>query len=92
MPSIDDDAKLIGIDEKVWQRFKKMYVQDDLPGFLESEAKARESKISYDEWFEHKRRQAMRWFGYYRKCKDGSKIQKISEQYNKIACMLERDR
>ena len=49
---IDRDAELIGIDQKVWKKFRGMtdpkYVQDDLPGFLEAEAEARESGI--DKW------------------------------------------
>lgn len=49
---IDRDAELIGIDPKVWKEFRGMtdpkYVQDDLPGFLEAEAEARESGI--DKW------------------------------------------
>ena len=92
---IDRDAKLVGIDENLWKEFKKMSKtaeQEYLPGFLEAEAKARESKIDNDAWFEHKRRLAMRWFAYYRKAKTVDGACKIGTQYNKIACMLEKDR
>lgn len=46
MDSIDEDAKLIGINPKTWRRFKQMYVQDDLPNMLKAEAEARESGIT----------------------------------------------
>ena len=68
------------------------YEQDDLPGFLDAEAKARESDISYEAWFDHKRRMAMRWFGYYRKAKTVERACEIGRQYNRIASMCERQR
>ena len=79
---------------KRWREImaQQKYEQDDLPGFLDAEAKARESDISYEAWFDHKRRMAMRWFGYYRKAKTVEQACKIGRQYNKIASMLERDR
>ena len=46
MISIDDDAKLIGINPKTWKEYRGMYVQDDLPNMLKAEAEARESDIS----------------------------------------------
>ena len=66
------------------------YEQDDLPGFLDAEAKARESDISYDAWLDHKKRMAMRWFGYYRKAKTVDKACEIGKQYNRIGMMIER--
>ena len=69
---------------------QQRYEQDDLPGFLDAEAEARESDISYDAWFDHKKRMAMRWFGYYRKTKTVQEAQKIGTQYNKIGLMIER--
>ena len=68
------------------------YEQDDLPNFLEEEAKARESSIPERASFEHKRRMAMRWFAYYRKAKTVEQAQKIGRQYNKIASMCIRER
>ena len=61
------------------------YEQDDLPGYLDAEAKARESDISYDAWFDHKK-----WFGYYRKAKTVEKACEIGKQYNRIGMMIER--
>lgn len=69
---------------------QQRYEQDDLPGYLEAEAKARESSIPERASFEHKRRVAMRWFSYYKKQKDFKTALKIGRQYNKIACMCVR--
>lgn len=90
MRNIDKDAMSLGIKPEIWSDFKKMYVQDDLPGFLEADAKARESTISYDAWLDHKKRMAMRWFGYYRKAKTVEKACEIGKQYNCIGMMIER--
>lgn len=68
------------------------YISDYLPGFLEAEARARESSISYDAWFDHKRRMAMRWFSYYKKAKTVDEACKIGKQYNMIANMCSRER
>ena len=81
MSKIDEDAKMLGIDQKIWKEFREMtdpkYVQDDLPYFQQQDEK---------EAFErHKQAMAQRWFGYYRKCK--SKRNAIIDQYNKIALM-----
>lgn len=46
MNSLDDDVKLIGINQETWEKFKEHYVQDDLPNFLKAEAEARESGIT----------------------------------------------
>ena len=89
MNSIDDDAKLIGIDTKIWKEFRGMtdekYVQDDLPGMLEAETEARESKIDHEAFLRRKQALAHRWFGYYRKCKDQKKKMLLIDQYNRIA-------
>ena len=71
---------------------QQRYEQDDLPGFLDAEAKARESDIPEQASFEHKRRMAMRWFGYYRKAKTVEQACKIGKQYNMIASMCSRER
>lgn len=67
------------------------YEQDDLPGFLDAEAKARESNIDRQTYIEHKRRLAMRWFAYYKKA-TVAREQPLLQQYNKIASMIERTR
>lgn len=46
MNSIEEDVKLIGLNQETWKKFKEHYVQDDLPNFLKAEAEARESGIS----------------------------------------------
>lgn len=69
---------------------KKKYEQDFLPNFLDEEAKIRESDITYEAWLDHKKRMAMRWFGYYRKAKTVEKACEIGKQYNKIGMMIER--
>ena len=66
------------------------YEQDDLPRMLEAEARARESDISYESWFDHKKALAMRWFKYYKMCKDPKKKQELVRQYNLIATMRQR--
>ena len=71
---------------------KVKYEQDYLDGFLDAEAKARESDIPEQASFEHKRRMAMRWFGYYKKAKTVEQACKIGQQYNKIASMCARQR
>lgn len=94
MNSIDDDAKLIGIDEKVWQEFKKQtghVEQPYLPGFLEAEAEARESAIDRETFKRRKDALAHRWFGYYRKCKSQEKKFKLIDQYNWLATSRERE-
>lgn len=69
---------------------QQRYEQDDLPGYLDAEAQARESDISYEAWFDHKKRMAMRWFGYYKKAKTVEKACELGKQYNRIARMIER--
>ena len=68
------------------------YEQDDLPGFLDAEAQARESDIPPEASFEHKRRMAIRWFRYYKKQKDSNQAIIIRHQYNRIARMCSRQR
>lgn len=67
------------------------YIQDDLPGFLDAEAKARESDIDIETYKRHKQALAMRWYRYYQKATKKSK-EKLLRQYNKIALMIERQR
>ena len=66
---------------------QQKYEQDDLPGYLDAEANARESDIP-DEAIQRRRKAlAMRWFGYYKKSNDPNKRLDIIRQYNAIASM-----
>lgn len=78
---------------KRWREImaQQRYEQDYLDGFLDAEAKARESNIDRQTYIEHKRRLAMRWFAYYKKATVANK-QHLLKQYNKIASMIERQR
>ncbi len=69
---------------------QQKYEQDYLDGFLDAEAKARESDISEEAKQRHQKALAMRWFGYYKKSNDPNKRFDILRQYNKIATMRER--
>ena len=61
------------------------YEQDYLDGFLEAEAQARESDIDKETYLRRKQALALRWFGYYRKCKDQNKKFDLLRQYNRVA-------
>lgn len=104
MSNLSELIQLYGLDnlpdnlrkERELQRWREImaqqkYEQDDLPGYLDAEAKARESDIDRQTYIEHKRRLAMRWFAYYKKATVASK-KPLLEQYNKIASMIERQR
>lgn len=105
MDNLSELIQLYGLDKlpdelrkerelKRWRDImaQQRYEQDDLPGYLEAEAQARESGISYEAWLDHKKRMAMRWFGYYRKAKTVDKACEIGKQYNRIGMMIERGR
>lgn len=86
MRSIDDDAKLIGINPKTWKEFRGMtdekYVQDDLPYFQQQDDR---------EAFERRKLALVnRWFGYYKKC-NTQKKSRLIDQYNRIATMRGRE-
>ena len=66
------------------------YEQDDLPGYLDAEAKARESDISHEAFIRHKRAIAMRWFKYYKMCNDPKKKDELIRQFNIAATMRQR--
>ncbi|MBO7694951.1 MAG: hypothetical protein J6T10_20225 [Methanobrevibacter sp.] len=66
------------------------YEQDDLPNFLDVEAQARESNIDKETFFRHKQAMAMRWFKYYKMCKDPKKKLQLAQQYNLVATMRQR--
>lgn len=86
MQSIDDDAKLIGINEETWKKFKESKpIQEQL------EFSAIVDPIDDREAFiRRKQALAKRWFGYYRKCKDPQKKLKLIDQYNLVATMQQR--
>lgn len=88
-PGIDEDARLLGIDEKVWKEFTKMtqkkYEQDDLPGYLDAEAQARETEIPEEERQRHLARWAMR-FEKYGKL-SGNPIAKRHYEQQKRKCL-----
>lgn len=69
---------------------QQRYEQDDLPGYLDAEAKARESDIPEEAKQRHQKAMAMRWFKYYQKAKDPNKRFDIARQYNMIASMRQR--
>ena len=105
MSNLSELIQLYGLDNlpdnirkerelKRWREImaQQKYEQDDLPGFLDAEAQARESDITPEASFEHKRRMAIRWFGYYRKAKTVEQACKIGQQYNRIASMCSRQR
>lgn len=66
------------------------YEQDDLPNFLDVEAQARESNIDKETFIRHKQAIAMRWFKYYKMCKDPKKKLQLAQQYNLVATMKQR--
>lgn len=66
------------------------YEQDDLPGYLDAEAQARESDISEEAKQRHQKALAMRWFKYYKMCKDPKKKDELVRQYNLVATMRQR--
>lgn len=66
------------------------YEQDDLPNFLDVEAQARESNIDKETFFRHKKAVALRWFKYYKLCKDPKKKLQLAQQYNLVATMRQR--
>lgn len=85
MNSIDEDAKMLGIDQQIWREFREMNKTEQLEfeeitGPVDDcEAKKR-----------HLESIRNRWFGYYRKYK-GDRTN-IIDQYNKIALMRGNDR
>lgn len=70
---------------------QQKYEQDYLDGFLEEEAKARESEIDREAFFRHKQAMALRWFKYYKMCKDPKKKLQLAQQYNLVATIRQRD-
>ena len=66
------------------------YEQDDLPGYLDAEAQARESDIDQETRMRHRQAVAMRWFKYYNMCKDEKKKAELVRQYNLVANIKQR--
>ena len=85
MDSLDDDAKLIGIDEEVWRKFRESKPKQEQMEFPEivDPIDDREAFIR------HKQSMAKRWFGYYKK--SNQKKLRLIYQYNKIATMRFRN-
>lgn len=103
MSNLGELIQLYGLDnlpdnlrkERELQRWREImeqqrYEQDDLPGYLDAEAKARESDIPEEAIQRRRKALAMRWFGYYKKSNDQNKRFDIMRQYNAIASMRSR--
>ena len=69
---------------------QQKYEQDYLDGFLDAEAEARESNIDREAFFRHKQAVALRWFKYYKLCKDPQRKAALVRQYNLAATMRQR--
>lgn len=69
---------------------EQKYEQDYLPNFCEEEARAREKNISREAFIRHKQSVAMRWFKYYKMCKDPKKKMELARQYNLAATIQQR--
>lgn len=80
MPSLDEDAKLIGINPEKLKRFQKSIKQGEFES-ITGPIDDREAFIR------RKRALAQRWFSYYRKCKNQKKKMDIITQYNAV-CMM----
>lgn len=81
LDSLDEDAKIIGIKPETWKHYKdsvvrETYTQDYLPGFLEEEARARESSIDVWDTTSH----LARFFVRMDKCKDPKVIPLCRQQ------------
>lgn len=86
MNSIDDDAKLVGIQPEVWEDFKKTFRYEQME--FESIVGPIDDKEAEER---HRASMARRWFGYYRKCTDQNKKFKLIDQYNSLAKPKERE-
>ena len=84
MNSIDDDAKLLGIDEKVWNDFSKPKVEQLEFTQITDQV---DDKASFER---HKEAMRKRWFEYYKRCKDQQKKFKLIDQYNFLAQSKQR--
>ena len=82
MNSIDDDAKIVGINPETWKKFKEMHHVEQ-PEFEEITGPIDDKEA----FVRHKEAMAKRWFGYYRKCQDKKKKFKLIYQYNAVATM-----
>lgn len=104
MSNLGELIQLYGLDnlpdnlrkERELQRWREImaqqrYEQDDLPGYLDAEAKARESDIDKETYMRHKQAVALRWFKYYKMCKDPKKKLQLAQQYNLVATMRQKD-
>lgn len=98
MNSIDDDAKIAGINKELWERFKEMYDPKEIsdgkptaPTLTQAEFESIVGQIDDKEAeARHRASMAQRWFGYYRKCTSQEKKFKLIDQYNSLAKPKER--
>ena len=88
MNSIDEDAKLIGFDQRIWKEFKKMYVQDDLDGFAQAEAEAKQSDIPVVETQKHLAKWGLRFEKYASFSKDPVFKRRMFESRGKCFNMM----
>jgi len=86
MNDIDEDARLCGIDPKVWEDFKKTFKYEQME--FESIVGPIDEREAEER---HRLSQAKRWFGYYRKCTDQNKKLALIDQYNSLAKPKERE-
>lgn len=99
MTDIDKDAELIGIEKEIWERFKEMYIPKEVsdgkptaPTLTQMEFESIVNPIDDKEAEQrHRASMAKRWFGYYRKCGNQEKKNKLIDQYNSLAKPRERE-
>jgi len=86
MQTIDDDAKILGINEDTWRRFKTNSQKAE-----QAEFESITNPIDDREAFiRHKQAMARRWFEYYKRCQDQKKKFRLIDQYNALAQTRER--
>jgi len=86
MQTIDDDAKILGINEDTWRRFKTNSQKAE-----QTEFESITNPIDDREAFiRHKQAMARRWFEYYKRCQDQKKKFRLIDQYNALAQTRER--
>lgn len=86
MNSIDEDARIIGINPELWEEFKRSTKTEQLE--FESIVVPIDDKEAEER---HRASMAKRWFGFYKKCTDQQKKLKLIDQYNSLAKQKERE-
>ena len=92
MDELDRDAKLIGIDPKVWKQFRETYEQPYLPGFLKAEAEAREADIPQEAKEDFNNRLSLRWIKYNQLAKTKEAQLPLCRQYKMLTQMHRTDK